>query len=111
MLDGRDSVLITRHGEHVAIVYPLRDPKRIPVEVRRRITLDLTSHFAERLGGEAEPSRSAPRDPVIDVYRRDVDRTLIRENLRKTPEQRLEALEALQRFAEEARKSKPRRRA
>jgi hypothetical protein len=46
----------------------------------------------------------APIDDVIDAYKRDVDRTLIRENLRKTPEQRLKDLEALLRLAEEARR-------
>lgn len=40
---------------------------------------------------------------IIELYKRDVDRTLIRENLRKSPEERLRALEDLQRFAEEVR--------
>jgi hypothetical protein len=38
---------------------------------------------------------------VIETYKRSVDLTLIRENLRRTPEERLRQLEALQRFAEE----------
>ena len=46
--------------------------------------------------------RHVPRpDPVIDAYLKHVDRTLIRENLKLTPEQRLRKLMALQRFAEE----------
>jgi hypothetical protein len=40
-------------------------------------------------------------DQVIELYKRDVDRTLLRENLRLTPEQRLVRLMELQRFAEE----------
>jgi hypothetical protein len=40
-------------------------------------------------------------DPVIEAYKKDVDRTLIRENLKLTPEERLRSLMALQRFAEE----------
>lgn len=40
-------------------------------------------------------------DPVIECYKRDIDRTLLRANLQKTPEERLESLMALQRFAEE----------
>ena len=40
-------------------------------------------------------------DEVIEVYLRDVDVTLLRENLRLTPEQRLLNLMQLQRFAEE----------
>ncbi|MGA7615769.1 MAG: hypothetical protein WBX15_11390 [Thermoanaerobaculia bacterium] len=42
-----------------------------------------------------------PIDPVVAVYMKDVDRTLIRENLKKTPEERLLALQELQKLAEE----------
>lgn len=44
-------------------------------------------------------------DPVIEVYKRDIDRTLIRENLKRTVEERLEALMELQSFAEELRRA------
>jgi hypothetical protein len=40
-------------------------------------------------------------DAVIEAYKKDVDRTLLRDNLRRTPDERLEALMALQRFADE----------
>lgn len=40
-------------------------------------------------------------DAVIERYKKDIDRTLIRSNLQKTPEERFENLMALQRFAEE----------
>lgn len=39
-----------------------------------------------------EPRSGA--DPVIEAYKRDVDRTLLRENLRLTPDERLKRLEA-----------------
>ncbi|MFN8060401.1 MAG: hypothetical protein U0Q12_14705 [Vicinamibacterales bacterium] len=42
-------------------------------------------------------------DPVIERYKQDIDRTLIRANLQRTPEERLRNLMALQRFAEELR--------
>jgi hypothetical protein len=44
-------------------------------------------------------------DPVIEVYKLDIDRTLIRENLRRSVEERLEALMDLQSFAEEVRRA------
>lgn len=44
-------------------------------------------------------------DPVIEVYKRDIDRTLLRENLKLTVEQRFEELMELQRFAEELHKA------
>jgi hypothetical protein len=43
-------------------------------------------------------------DPVIDAYKAGIDMTLIRENLKKTPEERVRALQQLQAFAEELRK-------
>jgi hypothetical protein len=48
---------------------------------------------------------SLPIDPVIEAYKKDVDRGLLRENLKLTVEQRLEELMSLQRFAEELRKA------
>ncbi len=44
-------------------------------------------------------------DPVIEAYKRDVDRTLIRENLRLSIEQRFEKLMRLQEFAAELRRA------
>ncbi|MDP9190881.1 MAG: hypothetical protein M3P06_04165 [Acidobacteriota bacterium] len=38
-------------------------------------------------------------DPVVEFYKRGVDRTLIRENLRRSPEDRLRALQERQRIA------------
>jgi hypothetical protein len=42
---------------------------------------------------------------IIELYKRDVDITLIRENLKLTVEQRLRNLQKLQRFAEELREA------
>ena len=44
-------------------------------------------------------------DPVIEAYKADVDRTLLRENLKLTPEERILKLGELQRFAEESRRA------
>jgi hypothetical protein len=41
----------------------------------------------------------AYRDPVVEVYLRDVDRTLLRENLKLSPAQRLEKLVRFSSFA------------
>jgi hypothetical protein len=46
------------------------------------------------------------RDPVIEAYKRDIDRSLLRENLRRTPEQRFQAVMQLQRLANEARRAR-----
>jgi hypothetical protein len=51
------------------------------------------------LGDAVEP------DPVIEAYKRDLDRTLLRENLRKSVEERVASLMALRRLADEARRA------
>ena len=65
----------------------------------------------------AGPATSAPRDasliraagfepdPVIEAYKRDVDRTLLRQNLRRSVTERVANLMALQRLAVEARRA------
>ena len=44
-------------------------------------------------------------DPVIEAYKVHVDRTLLRENLRRTPEQRWENFKRALRVAEEFRRA------
>lgn len=44
-------------------------------------------------------------DPVIEAYKKDVDLTLLRENLKLTVEERFLKLMRLQEFAEELRKA------
>lgn len=46
-------------------------------------------------------------DPVIEAYKRDIDRTLIRESLKRTVEERILALMQLQKAAEEFRRAGP----
>lgn len=96
-LEDEDPLLVKRHARNVAIVYPLRHPANIPVEVRREIV----DAFARGLDVRPE---WLLRSPLIDAYKRHIDRTLIRENLRRTPEERLQALQAMQRFAAEIRR-------
>lgn len=44
----------------------------------------------------------ATADPLIEAFKRDIDSTLLKQNLTKSPDERLRALEALQRLAAEA---------
>jgi hypothetical protein len=45
------------------------------------------------------------RDPVIEAYKKDLDRTLIRENLKLSVEDRFRKAMELARFAEELRRA------
>lgn len=53
---------------------------------------------------ETKPPPFEP-DPVIEAYKRDVDRTLLRENLKLTPAERVDKMIAVLRFAEAVRAS------
>ncbi len=50
-------------------------------------------------------------DPVIEAYKKDVDRTLLRENLKLTVEERFQKFASFRRFAEELRAAGERHRA
>jgi hypothetical protein len=50
-------------------------------------------------------SVSLDPSPVIDAYKKDVDRTLLRENLKLTVDQRVEKMMSALRFAEAVRRS------
>lgn len=48
---------------------------------------------------------SLGRDPVIEAYKKDVDRTLLHENLKLTTTERVEKMISVLRFAEAVRQS------
>jgi len=52
----------------------------------------------------SDEPRPAP-DPVVEAYKKDIDRTLIRENLKLTVEERFRKAMAHARFAEEMRRA------
>ena len=54
------------------------------------------------------PQDARPDDPVIEDYKRDVDRTLLRENLKLTPEERLLKLQDFVEFVHTLREARAR---
>ena len=73
------------------------------------VTYDRAAAAAKSTGAPERPpstrSSKLEADPVIEAYKRDVDRTLLRQNLRRSVTERVENLIALQRLAEEARRA------
>ncbi len=60
----------------------------------------------ERLKRQSETwAGSVGSDPVVEAYKRHIDRTLLRENLKLTVEDRFRKLMELQRFAAELRRA------
>jgi hypothetical protein len=56
------------------------------------------------MSGEAN-LESSVKDPVVEAYKKDIDRTLIRENLKLSVEDRFRKAMALARFADEMRRA------
>jgi hypothetical protein len=56
--------------------------------------------MAESTRRTDDPEPDLPADPVIEAYKRDVDRTLIREQLRRSIDERVRNMIAALRFAE-----------
>lgn len=59
----------------------------------------------DKRGGTGRAVVGVQPDPVIEAYQRDIDRTLLRENLKLAVEERFLKLMELQRFAVELRQA------
>lgn len=92
---GRPEVL-TVNGRAELVVYDAAAYQEIADRLERR---------ERRRGVAASESTTLEADAVVVAYKRDVDRTLLRENLRRTIQQRVENLMALQQLASEARRA------
>jgi prevent-host-death family protein len=49
LIAGDESVLVTKHGKPAAVLYPLGDPQKIPIEVRRKLYLAMAGEIARKL--------------------------------------------------------------
>ena len=64
-------------------------------------TIDERSSFPVRFPAGDALAPPDYCDPVVDAYKKDVDRTLLRENLKLTVEERFRKFESFARFARE----------
>ena len=120
MIDPRDIHSLTSFQrnarEHIERMKRTARPEVLTVNGKAELVLlapEVYRRLASRGGPAlrpAPPARQPPDriesddsvDPIVEAYERHVDRTLLRENLRRTPEERLRGLMALQRLADEA---------
>ncbi|HYV41840.1 MAG TPA: hypothetical protein VEO02_08645 [Thermoanaerobaculia bacterium] len=49
MLAGEESVMVTRDGKPTAVVYPLKDPQKIPMEIRRKLFAEASGQVGQEL--------------------------------------------------------------
>ncbi len=96
---GRPSVL-TVNGRPELVVHDAASYQKLLDSLERaRDALAPESAGTTELEFELEP------DPIIEEYKAHVDRTLLRENLRRTVEERVAGLVALQALAAEAQRA------
>jgi transcriptional regulator with XRE-family HTH domain len=97
-LSQRD--LARRAGTSQPAVARLEQPGANP-------TFDTVQRLARAAGFELrlELSPAPATDPLIDAYKRDIDRTLLRENLKKSVHERLRSLTERQEFMREMRRA------
>ena len=81
--------------------------RRFAAPADKKAGRPLQSGYTERMAQQTAPSITVPPDPVIEAYKKDIDRGLLRNNLRRTVEERLLELMRMQRFVDELQR-KPR---
>lgn len=62
LLQGKETVLVTRHGKPAAVLLPLGDPKAMPIELRRQVYLELSSKIARQLKAKGITEDEIQRD-------------------------------------------------
>lgn len=62
LIDSDEPVLVTRHGKNAAVLYPLHDPKKIPIEIRRKLFRDITDEIGKQLDAKGVTEEEIERD-------------------------------------------------
>lgn len=62
MIEGPQTVLVTKHGKATAMVFPLSNPKEIPLELRRQLYLALSAKIAQVLDAKGISEEEVLRD-------------------------------------------------
>lgn len=62
LIAGEESVLVTKHGKPAAVVYPLSNPKKLPLEVRRKLYLAMAGEIADQLDAQGATEEQIARD-------------------------------------------------
>ena len=70
LVDDGEPVLVTRDGKAAAVLYPLRDPKKLPLEIRRQLFLELTTDIAKQLDAQGVTEEDIEREFTASRRRR-----------------------------------------
>ena len=114
---GEDSSPVNRESAKVQVVVARAAPTDLTLRPGTATPVKHGLPRAVEVRAVAEPTASATGvppsmraaglepDPVVEAYKRDIDRTLLRQNLRRSVTERVANLMALQRLAVEARRA------
>jgi prevent-host-death family protein len=103
---SKQPVIITQRGRAAAVLLSLEEYEYLIAHGERNVELNVALREPEstyRVERGIPGAPDIPVDPVIEAYKKDVDRTLLVENLRKTIPERMASLVSHQRFAVEMR--------
>ena len=70
LISGEESVLVTKHGKPAAVVYPLGDPSKVPIEVRRKLYLAMAGEIASQLDAHGVSDEQIEREFLEHKKRR-----------------------------------------
>jgi prevent-host-death family protein len=62
LIAGDESVLVTKHGKPAAVVYPLGNPKEIPLELRRKLYVAMAGEIATQLDARGVTDEQIERE-------------------------------------------------
>ena len=63
LIQGKASVLVTRHGKPAAVLVPLTDPEKVPMEIRRELFFD----FSQKMG-RALKTKGLTEEDVLNGF-------------------------------------------
>jgi prevent-host-death family protein len=62
LLAGEESFLVTKHGKPAAVVYPLNNPKELPLEIRRKLYLAMAGEISKQLDARGVSDEQIERE-------------------------------------------------
>ena len=80
-------------------------PQRTPAPLFSEVATDAMAHVRRPVAYDADGLAAYEPDPVVEAYKRHIDRTLLRQNLQRSVEERVRNLMALQELAAEAQRA------
>ncbi len=69
LLESDEPVIVTRQGKQAAVLYPLHDPEKVPLEVRRELFRDSIRKIGKQIGPDVTEEEIA-RDFAAHQKRR-----------------------------------------